>query len=293
MPIYYQGRKAKEVWHQGRKVKEVWHMGRKIYTSFKIRVVTVTMKPGGVFSSPTWDTGSVTGDSTLVQSITENGLYLTENATYTRTDGGTSGLSANGSAVRAGELIPRGVQLTGTAGTYIFTELAPTGSRKPMEVMPTTPGRYDARDWLRAMVQKYGLDYQTVTELPFDIDTGEATLMSNMFYGCSSLTSVPQLDTSQVTDMSNMFNVCKSLTTVPQLDTSQVTDMSYMFYICKSLTSVPQLDTAQVTDMSNMFWGCSSLTDGNVALTVKRKDANTGSMISESGLTREPFLTIK
>ena len=114
---------------------------------------------------------------------------------------------------------------------------------KPVEVMPTTPGLYDARDWLRATVQKYGLNYQTVTAFPFDIDSRNATTMAFMFEGCSALTTVPQSDTSRVTNMASMFN------------------------------------------------GCSALTDGNVSLTVKRKDADTFFMIRNSGLTREPFIT--
>jgi surface protein len=32
-----------------------------------------------------------------------------------------------------------------------------------------------------------------------------------MFYGCSNLTSVPQLDISNVTDMTQMFSRCSSL----------------------------------------------------------------------------------
>ena len=43
-----------------------------------------------------------------------------------------------------------------------------------------------------------------------------------MFYGCSSLTSVPQMDTSNVVEMVNMFYDCSSLTSVPQMDTSNV-----------------------------------------------------------------------
>ena len=38
--------------------------------------------------------------------------------------------------------------------------------------------------------------------------------MSGMFYGCYSLTSIPQLDTQKVTSMSNMFTNCYSLTNV-------------------------------------------------------------------------------
>lgn len=260
---------ARAAYFEGRKVKEIWHMGRCIYNAFKPRVFTVRLDPGGWFSSPSWNTGSVTGDNTLVQFIAGSGLVLAANATYTRTDGATSGLSASGAAVPAGELVPRGTWLTGTPGTYVFTELAPTGARKPVEVMPATPSYGDASDWLRGKLTEYGLDYTTVTELPFDIDTGKATNMGSMFFKFSSLTTAPPMDTSQVTNMQNMFARCAALTTVPALDTSRA------------------------VNMYQMFWNCSSLTDGNVALTVKRKGANTSNMINDSGLTREPFLTIE
>ena len=186
-------------------------------------------------------------------------------------------------------------------------------SGRPVEVMPPTPGTYDARNWLRAKLTEYGEDYRTVEEIPFEIDSSQVTNMSYMFHGCSSLTSVPDMDTSRVTNMSGMFRGCSSLTSVPDMDTSQVTDMSPMFYGCSSLTSVPDMDTSRVTNMSSMFYGCSSLTtvsdmhtsnasdvsrmfygcssltDGNVRLIGKRTGVNTYGMITQSGLTREPF----
>lgn len=75
----------------------------------------------------------------------------------------------------------------------------------------------------------------------------------NMFYICSSLTSIPQLDTSNVTSMISMFYGCKSLTTIPQLDTSNVTDMKSMFFGCSSLTSIPQLNATSLTSANGMF----------------------------------------
>ena len=86
------------------------------------------------------------------------------------------------------------------------------------------------------------------------------TNMSKMFYGCNSLTAIPQLDTSAVTDMSFMFTNCNSLTAIPQLNTLAVTNMSQMFTNCNSLTAVPQMDTSAVTNMSFMFNSCDSLT---------------------------------
>ena len=186
-------------------------------------------------------------------------------------------------------------------------------SGKPVEVMPPTPNWYDAQDWLRGRLTEYGESYQTVKEIPFEIDTGESSNLDSMFRGCSSLTTVPDMDTSQVTDVQSMFRDCSSLTTVPDMDTGQVTnmlsmfdgcsslttapvmdtsqatDMRSMFRGCSSLTTVPDMDTSQVTIMSDMFRGCSSLTDGNVRLIGKRTGVNTVRMIRDSGLTREPF----
>ena len=165
-------------------------------------------------------------------------------------------------------------------------------SGKPVEVMPPTSGGYDAQDWLQAKLTEYGENYRKVEEIPFEIDTSQATNMVDMFDGCSSLIAVPPMDTSQVTNMYGMFSRCSSLTTVPPMDTSQVTDMAAMFSRCSSLTTVPDMDTSQVTNMYDMFRGCSALTDGNVRLIGKHPGVNTARMIQNSGLTREPFYDI-
>ena len=189
-------------------------------------------------------------------------------------------------------------------------------SGKPVEVMPPTVGSYDAMDWLRATLTEYGESYETVKELPFEIDSSQVTNMLNMFQncyaltsvpamdtrnvtnlggmfrGCSSLTSAPDMDTSKVTNMSSMFSGCSSLTVVPEMDTSNVTNMGYMFRGCSSLTSVPAMDTRNVTFVGFMFSECSSLTDGGVRLIGKHPNVNTAMMISGSGLTREPFYDI-
>ena len=165
-------------------------------------------------------------------------------------------------------------------------------SGKPVEVMPATPNWYDAQDWLRGRLTEYGESYQTVKEIPFEIDTGESSNLDSMFRGCSSLTTVPDMDTGQVTNMLSMFDGCSSLTTAPVIDTSQATDMRSMFRGCSSLTTVPDMDTSQATDMNDMFRNCSSLTDGNVRLIGKHTGVNTVRMIQGSGLTREPFYDI-
>lgn len=82
---------------------------------------------------------------------------------------------------------------------------------KPTEVLPNNTSLYGARDNFRALLAKYGLDYKTVRELPFNLDTSQVTNMSYMFDGCSSLVSVPDLNTGQVTNTSYMFYNCSSL----------------------------------------------------------------------------------
>ena len=98
------------------------------------------------------------------------------------------------------------------------------------------------------------------------LNTEEMTDMSEMFLGCSSLTSLDlsSFNTEKVTDMNWMFSGCKSLTSldVSNFNTENVTNMGGMFNYCSSLTSLDlsSFNTANVTDMSWMFRGCGALT---------------------------------
>ena len=135
----------------------------------------------------------------------------------------------------------------------------------PDVVQITLGAGYEARDQLRAALSALGLDFQTVTEIPFDIE----------LVGSGTTTA--------------MFNDCWALTSVPAMDTSQVTNVAYMFSYCSSLTSVPDMDTSQVTSTSYMLYGCAALTDGNVRLIGRHPSVDTTGMIDGSGLTREPW----
>ena len=100
--------------------------------------------------------------------------------------------------------------------------------------------------------------------------TSDATQMSGMFAGCSSLTDLDLscFETSAVTDMYAMFRNCGSLTRLDlsSFDTSNVTTMDSMFDSCSSLTGLDLsgLDTSRVTDMDSMFFRCESLTSLNL-----------------------------
>ena len=97
-------------------------------------------------------------------------------------------------------------------------------------------------------------------------NTSSVTNMGGMFYWCTSLTSVALFDTSSVTNMNSMFQNCTSLTSVPLFNTSSVTYMGSMFHDCSSLTSVPLFNTSNVTDMGTMFINCTNVQSGALAL---------------------------
>ena len=69
--------------------------------------------------------------------------------------------------------------------------------------------------------------------------------MIKMFYGCKSLTSLPNIsywDTSNVQDMHGMFEKCESLISLPDIsnwNTKNVKYMNHLFSYCKSLSSLP------------------------------------------------------
>ena len=102
-------------------------------------------------------------------------------------------------------------------------------------------------------------------------DTSKITSMQQMFNGCSALTSLDLSgwDTSMVNSMYGMFFGCSSLTSLDLsgFKTSSVTTMSGMFADCSRLSSldVTGFDTSKVTDTGNMFVGCSSLTSLDVS----------------------------
>ena len=116
--------------------------------------------------------------------------------------------------------------------------------------------------------------------------------MSNMFSGCSSLTSLDlgNFDTSNVTDMSHMFYDCNNLKGLDlgNFDTGNVTNMVSMFGHCSSLTSLDlgNFETSTVTNMWCMFSGCSSLKSLNLGNFDTGKVTDMGSMFGHcSSLT--------
>ena len=108
------------------------------------------------------------------------------------------------------------------------------------------------------------LDYETVSA------GGHPTMADycyyNMFRGCTSLTTAPELPATTLANNCyySMFNRCTSLTTAPALQATTLADYcySYMFNGCTSLTTAPELPatTLAIGCYQYMFSGCTSLT---------------------------------
>lgn len=80
--------------------------------------------------------------------------------------------------------------------------------------------------------------YNTNVVEPFLFDTSNVTDMTNMFYGCGNLETIPQFNTSNVTDMTSMFYNCGNLETLPLLNMSKVSSNNSMFKYCTKLTNL-------------------------------------------------------
>ena len=101
----------------------------------------------------------------------------------------------------------------------------------------------------------------------FDLE--QTTLASScyhaMFYGCTGLTSAPELPATTLATncYRNMFDGCTGLTSAPELPATTLASncYQYMFSGCTGLTSAPELPatTLAVSCYGYMFEGCTGL----------------------------------
>ena len=96
--------------------------------------------------------------------------------------------------------------------------------------------------------------------------------MSYMFYGCSSLLSLPDIskwNTNIVTNMSFMFYGCSSLLSLPDIskwNTNNITKMNRLFFGCSSLSSLPDISKWNTNNviMNDIFSNCSNIIFSNL-----------------------------
>ena len=112
----------------------------------------------------------------------------------------------------------------------------------------------------------FGCNDLTVIEGLEYLNTENVTNMGEMFYYCSSLTSldVSKFDTRNVTNMYEMFDGCSSLTSLDlsNFKTQNVTDMGWMFSYCVNLATIYASDKFVTTAYllnGAMFKDCKKL----------------------------------
>ena len=116
----------------------------------------------------------------------------------------------------------------------------------------------------------YDLFFESTGITSVDEDFLPATSLTthcyrNMFFGCSSLTTAPELPAIALADYCYecMFQNCSSLTNAPALPATDLTNWCYasMFNGCSSLTTVPNLPATTLADgcYAFMFSNCTSL----------------------------------
>lgn len=114
--------------------------------------------------------------------------------------------------------------------------VTPTNSYGTLTQVSSSPNvwdwTYENADWSKAWQGQ-----NTLLEVIAAGNTSNVMYIWQMFYGCTSLTTVSLFDTSNATDMYRMFDYCTSLTSVPLFNTSKVTDMREMLSECYKVES--------------------------------------------------------
>lgn len=80
------------------------------------------------------------------------------------------------------------------------------------------------------------------------------------FWGCSSLSSIPNGSFNKVTDAKVMFDRCSSLTSIPDDSLTGVLYADAMFRGCTNLQHIPSAAIDNAISISACFSGCSNMT---------------------------------
>ena len=127
----------------------------------------------------------------------------------------------------------------------------------------------DCSDFFNSATKVANVDFS-------EFDAAKITTMSSMFAGNDALQSVKfgnNFHAGSLTNTSNMFNGCTVLTSLSDLEKfnaeeGTLLDTSHMFEGCKAITSISfgdGFDITNVTTMQSMFRGCEAATTINVS----------------------------
>ena len=135
----------------------------------------------------------------------------------------------------------------------------------------------------------------TAPELPATTLANECYVF--MFEGCTSLVTAPELPatTLAIRCYENMFNGCTILITAPVLSATTLAEgcYSYMFYGCTGLVTAPELPATTLADYcyNSMFDGCTNLVNApQLPVTTLAQNCYSGMFNSCTSLTTAPEL---
>jgi len=128
---------------------------------------------------------------------------------------------------------------------------------------------------------------RSLLKVPSGISGSCPTNISQTFYNCNSLTSIPYIDTSNATSFYRTFRDCHSITHLPDYDFSSATRIDECFWNCNILEEIPKsfevpsvtnsrglqsvfgscqsiksihyFDTSHITNFTNFFYNCRNL----------------------------------
>src|SRR5574344_746537 len=104
-----------------------------------------------------------------------------------------------------------------------------------------------------------------------EISSIQSSNATYMFYGCSSLTAIPEFTTTGVTVANYMLTDCSSLESIPNIDYSNLTNIEHIFENCTGLTNAITISLDSVTFGNSAFNGVT------VPLTISNLDSYTNS----------------
>jgi hypothetical protein len=195
----------------------------------------------------TWETMGTTSTTAITATVPANGkLYLRCNATqwaytdeqinYFNSASGNFNVGGNINSLLYGDSFEGQTEFPSGVGIYTFYRLFKSNTR-----------------------------IRSAEQLLLPATTLAEKCYSNMFNGCTALTTAPALPATTLTKgcYSGMFSSCTSLTTAPVLPATTLAHGCYsgMFSSCTSLTTAPALPATTLADWcyQGMFSGCTSL----------------------------------
>lgn len=138
-------------------------------------------------------------------------------------------------------------------------------------------------------LEKRGLDYRTVEEIPFDLDLTEATDTSHLFESFRALKRQPRVIWPDGdVNMERMYQHCSNIEYV-QPPPKAADLMHFAFWGCEKLEYIPDIDTSDASGFQSTLRDTPLLKDGNVRFIGRGRNPYYFQTIDNSGLTRLPF----